>query len=89
MGRIIIENNRLVYQRKDELTVIEPYGADCLRCRSTRNGKILDENWTVLSPVTKDSCVISGDASKATIQNGIVSATIEAGEIWYGGIISF
>lgn len=89
MGRIIIENNRLVYQRKDELTVIEPYGADCLRCRSTRNGKILDENWTVLPPVTKDSCVISGDASKATIQNGIVSATIEAGEIWYGGIISF
>ena len=33
--------------------------------------------------------MISGDASKATIQNGIVSATIEAGEIWYGGIISF
>ena len=89
MGKIIIEDNKLIFQRKDELTVIEPYGANCLRCRSTRNAKISDENWTVLPPATKDSCKISGDASKATIRNGMVSATIEAGEIWYGGIISF
>ena len=89
MGKIVIDGKRLVYQRKDELTVIEPYGANCLRCRSTRNGKLLEENWTVQPPVTEDACVVTGDASKATIQNGIVSATIEAGQIWYGGIITF
>ena len=89
MGKIIIDRKKLIFQRKDELTVIEPYGANCLRCRSTRNGKLLDENWTVQPPVTADSCEISGDASKATISNGIVSATIEAGQIWYGGIITF
>ena len=26
MGKIRIEDKRLVFQRKDELTVIEPYG---------------------------------------------------------------
>ena len=89
MGKITIDGKRLIFQRKDELTVIEPYGANCLRCRSPRNGKMLDENWTVQPPITEDACVITGDASKATIKNGIVSATIEAGQIWYGGIITF
>ena len=89
MGKIIMEGKKLIYQRKDELTVIEPYGANCLRCRSTKNAKILDESWTLQAPATADSCVTSGDASKATIQNGSVSATIEAGQIWYGGLITY
>lgn len=89
MGKIRIEDKRLVFQRKDELTVIEPYGRDCLRCRSTKNGRISDEKWTVLEPVTQDECVVSGDEKKATIVNGMVSATIEAGNPWYGGIITY
>ena len=89
MGKIIMEGKKLIYQRKDELTVIEPYGANCLRCRSTKNAKILDESWTLQAPATADSCITSGDASKATIQNGSVSATIEAGQIWYGGLITY
>lgn len=89
MGKIRIEDKRLVFQRKDELTVIEPYGRDCLRCRSTKNGRISDEKWTVLEPATQDECVVSGDEKKATIVNGMVSATIEAGNPWYGGIITY
>ena len=42
-----MEGKKLCFERKDEFMVIEPYGANCLRCRCTRNGKILDENWTV------------------------------------------
>ena len=76
MGKIRIEDKRLVFQRKDELTVIEPYGRDCLRCRSTKNGRISDEKWTVLEPATQDECVVSGDEKKATIVNGMVSAQI-------------
>ncbi len=89
MGRIEIEEKRIVFQRKDELTVIEPYGANCLRCRSTRNARISDESWTLLPPATKDSCVIEGDETRAVITNGLVSAVIEAGNIWYGGIVTF
>lgn len=88
MGKIRAEGKKLIFQRKDELTVIEPYGEDCLRCRSTKNGKILDENWTVLPPAP-DCCVIEGGEEKMKISNGLVSAVVEAGNAWYGGIITY
>lgn len=89
MGKITICENKLIFERRDELTVIEPYGKNCLRCRSTRNAKILDENWTLLPPADEHECRIEGDEKNATIRNGFVSATIEAGQPWYGGIITY
>lgn len=89
MGKITIYKDKLVFQRKDELTVIEGYGRNCLRCRSTKNGKILDENWTLL-PASDDAAVeTSGDEKAAYIKNGMMSAKIEAGEPWYGGLITY
>lgn len=49
---------------------------NCLRCRSTKNSKILDENWTVLPPATADDCHIECDGRFATITNGAMKATI-------------
>lgn len=89
MGRITICEDKLIFERRDELTVIEPYGLDCLRCRSTRNSKISDESWTLLPPVDGAECVIDGDEKNATIRNGMMSAKIESGEPWYGGIITY
>lgn len=37
----------------------------------------------------KDNCIIEGNEDFATITNGDVKATIEAGFPWYGGIICF
>lgn len=68
MGNIRVEGKKLIYQRKDELTIIEPYGMNCLRCRSTKNSKILDENWTVLPPATADDCHIECDMTRAGYQ---------------------
>ena len=42
MGKITVLENKLIFRRKDELTIIEPYGENCLRCRSTKNSQILD-----------------------------------------------
>jgi len=44
MGRLKLEKDRLIFQRRDELVVIEAYGKNCLRCRMTRNGRISDES---------------------------------------------
>ena len=87
MGKIVLEQNRLIFQRRDELVVIEAYGRNCLRTRATRNACISDENWTLLPPATEDNCIIEGNEDFATITNGDVKATIEAGFPWYGGII--
>jgi alpha-D-xyloside xylohydrolase len=89
MGKINIFENKLVFERKDEITVIEAYGENCLRCRSTKNARFSDESWTLLSPRTMASCVVSGDETVATITNGMISAKIEAGNIWHGGIITY
>ncbi len=89
MGRITICEDKLIFERRDELTVIEPYGPDCLRCRSTRNSRISDEAWTLLPPVDGAECVIEGDEKIATIKNGMMSAKIESGAPWYGGIITY
>lgn len=89
MANITVEDKRVILQRKDELTIIEPYGKDCLRCRSTRNARVSDENWTVLPPVTEDSCVIETGEEKAVISNGHVSACIELGSGWSGVTVSY
>lgn len=89
MGKIVLEKDKLVFQRRDELVVIEAYGKNCLRCRATRNAKVSEENWTLLPPAETDACTVTGDERFATIVNGDIKATIEAGFPWYGGVICF
>lgn len=89
MGKITLYDDKLVFERKDELTVIEAYGNNCLRCRSTKNATLSDEAWTLLAPPTEAQCAVTGNEQVATITNGFISATIEAGNIWHGGIISY
>ncbi|MBP1903767.1 alpha-D-xyloside xylohydrolase [Paenibacillus turicensis] len=89
MGKITLYEDKLVFERKDELTVIEAYGENCLRCRSTKNARLSDEAWTLLAPPSQAQCVVTGNEQVATITNGFISATIESGNIWHGGIISY
>lgn len=89
MGSLKVNGKQLIYKRKDELTIIEAYGKDCLRVRSTKNSTVSDEKWTVLDPATPDACQIVVEEKTGTITNGMMKATVEIGEIWNGGIITF
>ncbi len=89
MGKIMVGKNRIQFTRRDELTVVEAYGKDCIRCRSTRNGKLSDENWTLLPAKEQTDCVITEEEGKATLTNGRISVTVEAGNVWCGGIITY
>ncbi len=89
MGKIVLGKNKLTFQRRDELVVIEAYGTNCLRCRTTRNSVVSDESWTLQPPLPVEDCVVEGDESFASITNGDMKATIEAGFPWYGGIVCF
>ncbi len=88
MGTIELQEKKLVFRRRDELLVVEPYGPDCLRVRNTRNNRVSDERWTLLPP-GGDACTVSGDEHTATMTNGSVSVTLEAGNPWYGGVLTF
>ena len=89
MGKIMVGKNRIQFTRRDELTVVEAYGKDCIRCRSTRNGKLSDESWTLLPAKEQTDCVITEEEGKATLTNGRISVTVEAGNVWCGGIITY
>ncbi len=89
MGKLTISTDKIVFKRKDELTVIEPYGINCLRYRSTRNSTISSENWTLLPSVTKSDCQITGDEKQAVITNGSISASISTGGGWEPSVITF
>ncbi|NLC18907.1 MAG: hypothetical protein GX757_06730 [Clostridiales bacterium] len=89
MAKITILEDKIIFERRDELTVIEAYGANCLRYRSTRNIKLSDENWTLLPPTTKADCKTFGNEREATIVNGDISATIRDGFGWTGASISY
>lgn len=89
MSKITIRNKQLIFRRRDELLVIEPYGLNCLRVRNTRNNEVSDERWTLLPPATEDECTITGDEHEATITNGSISAKVWAGNKWYGGVVTF
>ncbi|MBR4865837.1 MAG: hypothetical protein IKU11_04055 [Clostridia bacterium] len=81
-------DNQIVLKTNKELTVIEPYGPNCLRVRSTRNSRISDENWTLLPPKAAES-TIACDGAVCTIQNGDISAVVENCGPWFPGRITF
>lgn len=89
MGILTLEKEKIVFQRRDELTVVEAYGKDCIRCRSTKNGKLSEENWTLLPPAEESEAVVAGDERCATLTNGMISVKVEAGNFWYGGVLTW
>lgn len=89
MGVITREKNRIVFQRRDELTVVEAYGKDCIRCRSTKNNRISEESWTLLPPREEAECIVEGNDSEAVLTNGRVSVKVEAGTPWFGGVLTY
>lgn len=89
MGIITCEENRLIYERRNELTVVEAYGKNCFRVRFTKNGRVSDEKWTLLDADEEAVCDITRTDNTATITNGRLSVLIDAGMPWYGGLFTF
>lgn len=83
MGIISVRKDRIVFQKRDEIAVIEPWGRDCLRFRSTPNASLTEENWNLLLQPEGD-CIITQDEKRATITNGKLTAEInDAGKVIY------
>ncbi|HKM34343.1 MAG TPA: TIM-barrel domain-containing protein [Lachnospiraceae bacterium] len=89
MGKITIEANRVIFERRDELTIVEPYGSNCIRCRSTKNSKISDENWTLLPPKGDFEFTIKEDGNTVTLKNGRISVKVDKGSPWYSGLLTY
>lgn len=83
MAVLQAKEGRITLHRRDETVVVEPYGRDTLRFRSTRNGEIREENWTLLCPEETD-CRTELRDHKAVIVNGTISAELfDNGKVVY------
>ncbi len=78
MGKIIISENSIGFSMRDEILTAEAYAENCIRVRSTRNGRFSDERWTLNEPV-KTSVTIDEKDGCASLQTGILKAEISQG----------
>lgn len=78
-----IENSKLVWNYNHETLLLEPWGKDGLRIRSTVAAKMDENNWALLTPETS-SAVITEEKKSARIVNGKITA-----EVTTAGKISF
>lgn len=82
MGTLTVHKNRIYFQRRDEIAVLEPYGPDCIRFRSTRNRVISDEAWTLLPPQPAPEAEAALDGNKAHLRNGQIEVRVDIGDGW-------
>ena len=79
MSKISIKGKGILFETRDELLYVEPYGENCARVRSTRNSKLSDERWTLMEP-EPDSSTVEYDGEVATLKNG--KLTVKVSYVW-------
>ncbi len=85
MPRLSYTDAALCFQMRDERVLVEPYGPDTVRVRTSR-ASLSDEKWTLLPPLPCDVSV-TGDEHHATLVNGLLQ--VELHEIWGGWQLRF
>ena len=75
------ENRKLIFQSKNELMVIEPYGENTIRVRASMNRVLSDEAYTLLPPCRDQAGTTMVDDTTAVIENGLlkVEAKLQGG----------
>ena len=75
------DGKKLVFQSKYELMVIEPYGENIIRVRSTINRTFSEESYTLLPPTADEAVCVKIDENSAFIENGMlkVEANVQNG----------
>ncbi len=88
MGIITLRENAILFERRDETVLIEPYGLNCIRVRASKNSNLSDEKWTLLDAKDNSKPVITGDNKHATLTNGDISVDVSTTNDW-GGELCF
>ncbi len=88
LGIITLKENAILFERRDETVLIEPYGLNCIRVRASKNSNLSDEKWTLLDAKDNSEPVITGDDKHATLTNGDISVDVSTTNDW-GGELCF
>ena len=72
------EKNTLLWEKNHEVVLIEPWGRDSLRVRSTIGGAVRDDFVSALLPPTSIDPQITIGSDESTIRNGQITARMSA-----------
>ncbi len=78
-GPFRARGNRLQWEGEGELFVLEPFGPDTLRFRSSRSLRIWDQDWNLL-PQPESRLEIHVDEARAVVTNGRIRAEVRAAD---------
>ena len=82
MDMLQAKEGRITLTRRDEIAVIEPYGPNCIRFRSTRNRVISDERWTLLPPLPAPEAEAGREGQTAWLRNGLIEVRVSPNGGW-------
>ncbi len=76
--------NALVFKKGNETLLIEPWGKNSLRVRSTLESVFTDKDWGLTEKISKGRASVSVDKDGAKIKNGTLTACVSN-----NGVLSF
>lgn len=80
-----MDNNSLIGKQKNETLVIEAYGNNALRVRSTQYPRLNDNSWAISNTSDcRNECDIIIEKDRARIRNGKIEAIVNS-----SGVITF
>lgn len=86
MGKMIAREKSIGFTMRDEVVMLEAYGKNCIRVRSSRNAKLSDERWTLQPPRITECATYE---TKETVGITVGSLSAEIHEIWGGYCITY
>ena len=73
--------NALVFKKGNETLLIEPWGKDSLRIRSTMERELVDRPWALTEKVKSEKAKIKIENGNGSISNGKIEARVNGNGI--------
>lgn len=74
---ISTENGKLYYRFDAEQLIVEAWGRDSLRVRSTKQAEMPTDDWALINPKDNPAATVNVMDGYGTIQNGKIKATLD------------
>ena len=76
------DGRRLTWTGDGETIIVEAWGADAVRVRSSRTGPVLDSDWALLPPAVPAEPLVEIDGSGARLVQGRLSVSMTARQVF-------
>ncbi|WP_068786340.1 glycoside hydrolase family 31 protein [Paenibacillus phocaensis] len=73
------QGNRLIWRGNGETLYLEPWGQDSLRVRSAMMGEVLDTDFALLEPESREAEIVI-EGHEASIRNGKIQAVLKVSD---------